>query len=90
VCWTLGLCRVMGVVVLPFVWWLMSDRGVKPAGVVPGFDHQRIDRQAGAGAENRPQHRYLVAFAWVSALTRRRSRMCPEPCRRDGSGLAVA
>ena len=39
VCWTLGLCgRVMVVVVLPFVWWLLSDRGVKPAGVVPGFD----------------------------------------------------
>ena len=38
-CWTLGLCgRVMVVVVLPFVWWLLSDRGVKPAGVVPGFD----------------------------------------------------
>ena len=37
--WTLGLCgRVMVVVVLPFVWWLLSDRGVKPAGVVPGFD----------------------------------------------------
>ena len=39
VCWTLGLCgRVMVVVVLPFVWWLLSDRGVEPAGVVPGFD----------------------------------------------------
>ena len=39
VCWTRGLCgRVMVVVVLPFVWWLMSDGGVKPAGVVPGFD----------------------------------------------------
>ena len=38
-CWTLGLCgRVMVVVVLPFVWWLLSDRGVKPAGVVPGLD----------------------------------------------------
>ena len=37
-CWTLGLCgRVMVVVVLPFVWWLLSDGGVKPAGVVPGF-----------------------------------------------------
>ena len=34
-----GLCgRVMVVVVLPFVWWLLSDRGMKPAGVVPGFD----------------------------------------------------
>ena len=38
-CWTLGLCGcVMVVVVLPFVWWLLSDRGVKPAGVVPGLD----------------------------------------------------
>ena len=38
-CWTLGLCgRVMVVVVLPFVRWLLSDRGMKPAGVVPGFD----------------------------------------------------
>ena len=38
-CWTLGLCgRVMVVVVLPFVWWLLSDRGVKPTWVVPGFD----------------------------------------------------
>ena len=37
-CWTLGLCgRVMVVVVLPFVWWLLSDRGMKPAWVVPGF-----------------------------------------------------
>ena len=39
VSWTLGLCgRVMVVVGLPFVRWLLSDRGVKPAGVIPGFD----------------------------------------------------
>ena len=38
-CWTLGLCgRVMVVVGLPFVWWLLSDGGMEPAGVVPGFD----------------------------------------------------
>lgn len=45
--WTLGLCgRVMVGVVLPFVWWLVSDRGVEPAGVVPGFDPPS-DREAG-------------------------------------------
>ena len=39
VCWTLGLCgRVMVVVVLPFVRWLLSDRGMEPTWVVPGFD----------------------------------------------------
>ena len=38
-CWTLGLCGcVMVVVVLPFVWWLVPDGGVEPAGVVPGLD----------------------------------------------------
>ena len=39
VCWTLGLCgRVMVVVVLPFVRWLLADRGMEPTWVVPGFD----------------------------------------------------
>ena len=32
--WTLGLYgRVMLIVVPPFVRWLLSDRGMKPAGV---------------------------------------------------------
>ena len=47
-CWTLGLCgRVMVVVVLPFVWWLMSDGGVEPAGGCTRLSIQyRIDRRA--------------------------------------------
>ena len=49
-CWTLGLCgRVMVVVVLPFVRWLMSDRGMKPAGVGTRLrsSHGLIDERGG-------------------------------------------
>ena len=38
----------MVVVVLPFVWWLLSDGGVEPAGVAPGTPLDPVsDRWAG-------------------------------------------